>query len=236
MRTDINDIASAASQFEHHLVPISPTAAVRLKKDHLNGRTTDRNGLTASNSTIENMRIDLLTMFKNDLINGVSRDHALVHAHSEYAIKVIENKMGNCSEQALLVGMFIKATLETGLKLRGYSKDEIEKADIQLAIAENGDHGGDHTACVLSYDIGGEYYLIADPWLKGATYTQQEASEFYASHLVNPDESFHFDKVCKDKTFVVNNDACVTTVMQWLINNYGIDLSSKHPFDEYLQY
>jgi|GEM_PF-4106807 len=64
----------------------------------------------------------------------------------------------------------------------------------------------------------------------------QEAGDFYAENLVNPDESFYFDKVYKDKTFVINDDTCVTAVMQWTAHKYEIDLGSAHPFWKYIQH
>jgi hypothetical protein len=228
LNADIHKTAAQATQFVHHIVPFSPSGTVRFKQEHVGNES-----LCQAIQVVDEMRANMLKLFKKDIANGKSRPDALVHAHSEYVIEAMRKKTGNCAEKALLAGMLIKATLETSLKLKGYTDEELDSANIQLAIVDNGSHGGDHTVCLLSYDLDGEHYLIVDAWLNGVTYTAQEAAQLYEEYLVDPNETYQFDRLHRDKTFVVNDRTCVATVLQWVADHYEIDLCSPYPFEDY---
>lgn len=232
MRADINDIAAQSSAFAHRLLPYSVNAETRLKLQHMPEKpsTIDED----PNTLLKTLRDNLVATFKNDLENGETRGYAVVHSHTNFLIEVLTKQVANCIEKAMLAGILTKVALETGLKLRGYTQEQIDSADIEIAIADNGSHGGDHAVCILSYDIDGEHYLVIDPWISGATYTEQQADEVYANHLVNPKESYYFDRPHKDKTFAINDNHCAAAVMRWITNRYDINLDSLQPFEKYV--
>jgi hypothetical protein len=236
MRSAIDAIATEASRFVHHIVPNSPSAAEGLKSE--NAPVSD-NSIADWNSTIQNTRGHFMDIFKRDIaeLGWENRYFAVEHSHREYAIKVVETKTGNCAEKSFLAGIVLNATLISGLKLRGFSEKEIAKANIKLTIVELGEpenKSNEHTVCILSYDIGGERSIYVDSWAGGALVDQNDADEFYAANIVNLNRPLIQTKVHKDKTEVINDDVCMTKVMQYVANVYEINLDSLHPFEKYI--
>jgi hypothetical protein len=116
--------------------------------------------------------------------------------------------MGNCAEKAFLAGIFIKALMTNSLKQQGFSSIEVASANIQISIADEGHHDGDHTVCLLSYNIDGDKTLIVDPWINGTVYHSADSQSLFGA-------SFVFDNICENKTLAVNDDGCVKAVMDW---------------------
>jgi len=238
MRNAINEIAFESSKFVHHLVPNSPTAVQRLKNELLGVSVSDQ-CLVDWNTVINGMRVNMATIFKQNIADfgWENRHFAVVNSHSVYAIDIIKTKTGNCAEQALLAGILTKATLQTGLKLRGFSEAEITKADIQLTIGEFREQqsvSNDHTVCLLSYDINGEELFFVDPWINGAVFNQKNADEFYAAHIDNLQKPLIPTKVHLDKTMAINDAYCLPKVMESIDEHYEIDWRSLHPFKKYV--
>jgi|GEM_PF-5460524 len=233
MESQVRDVASGIANFAHRAIRISYTGENSLKP----GRDSFVTEMCSEMSheqicdyfvgidrQIGEARNNFGTSFDRKKANGMSRDAALAEVHAELVIRSMESNTGNCAEKALLAGILLKATLIEELTHRGYPDFEIENANIRISIAENGNHGGDHTVCLLHYDIGGEKAVVVDPWLNGTIYDPEDAHSVYVTNLENPNEPAIFDQVDKNKTQAVNDEECVAEVMRSVKNIFGENL------------
>jgi len=239
MDNAINEIASDASRFVHRLAPNSPTAAVELKSEYRGDGIVSGQCLVKWSSIINRTRANMVTVFKQDIAEWgwENRHFAVVNSHSAYAIRIIETRAGDCSEQAFLAGILVKATLHTGLKRRGFSEEEIAKADIRLTIAELREQDNlvnSHVICLLSYDTNDEDLIFIDPWINGAVFNHKNADDFFAAHIDNLQKPYIAAKVHADKTMAANDDRCVSRVIESVSEHYEIDWNSLRPFAEYV--
>lgn len=221
----IHDVASEVSSFVHHLVRISYTAEynLRLESDSFVGEMlvdlsdqAKANYLNNVQASIERMRDDMVNYVIEQKTLGVPSHCALMQGYCNYLINVITSNMGNCAEKALLVGIFVKALMTTSLQKKGFSKGEVDAADIRIVIADNGNHDGDHTVCLLNYKINGQKSLVVDSWMGGVVYNAGNAQQLF-------DDTFVFDNVLENKTLAANDEECVNTIMNAVREVYAED-------------
>lgn len=228
MRVAIHEITESVAGRVRHLVPTSPSARAVLK----NGDKDRGNSLnqTENEATLDKIRRDMMESFKKSIHDyGWDRETAVVHTHTEYALQVLKTGIGNCAEMAMLAAILLNATLKTELIQRGFSLDEITKADIEVSIwelAERDQIGKDHTICLLSYYMGEEEQLFVDPWLNGSVYDPKDADYYYQQHVNNVKEPLELVRSHKDKALAAADEHCASAVLLQIEKQYGIEHSS----------
>lgn len=230
MEAHVREVASEIAGFAHCAIRISYTGERYLKQGNdsfiteMCSHMSDEqlcDYLAGVDRQIHDARKNLVTSFNRKKENGVSRDAALAQVYAELVIRSVESNTGNCAEKALLAGILLKSSLTMALMQHGYTDIEIENANFRIAIAENGNHGGDHTVCLLRYNLGSEKVVVVDPWLNGSVYDEKSAAAVYATNLENPNEPSIFDKVDDNKTQAVNDEQCVAEVMRSVKSIFG---------------
>lgn len=241
MAQNILSIASECSNIAHQAIRISLTGETDIKPgddsfvdEMLIGMSNEaiNDYLTTIDAQIHKMRNEMIDDFHAKQNAGASRDFALAQAFGGHIIKAMLTNTGNCAEKAMLAGILIKATIVAALKDKGFTDLEIENAKIEVSIAENGRHGGDHTVCLLSYNINEKKEFIVDPWLHGTVYDQEDAYPIYEAALWDQNEPTLFDKIDDNKTQVINDQKCINIVLQWAKEFLG----NEQPFQDLLKF
>ncbi|QAU22804.1 hypothetical protein EO087_01405 [Dyella sp. M7H15-1] len=116
---------------------------------------------------------------------------------AEYVMLSLKSNTGNCLEKALVATIMFRLAFEKYLINHGFSKHEIDNANIRIAILTNNAAGGDHSVGSVKMTIGGvdEEFLI-DPLMDGSVVEKSDIRQFYSKN-----ES----KYCSDKTAVFND-------------------------------
>lgn len=237
MESHVRDVASGISGFAHRAIRISFTGENRLKSGSDSFVTEMCQEMSHKqicdyfvgiDRQIEEARDNFFISFNRKKVAGISRDSALAQVYAELVIRSMETNIGNCAEKALLAGILLKSMMTTALTEMGYTGLEIENANLRVTIAENGNHGGEHTVCLLHYNIGGEKFIVVDPWLNGTIYDQKNIQAVYAANLEDPNEPAIFDKVDDNMTQAVNDDECVAEVMRSVKSIFGEDVEFLH--------
>jgi hypothetical protein len=234
MQTAIHEIAENVSGLVRQMVPTSPSARVRLK----DGDNGQGNCLSQTdNETILNKtRREMTETFQRNMDDWGWADYgaAVVHAHTGYALQVLTTKVGNCAEMAMLAAILLNATLKEGLMQRGFSADEVARADIGITIwelTEPGQVNSDHTVCLLNYRAGEECQLFVDPWMNGVVYDPKDADRYYEKHVNNVKQPLVSVRAHQDKTLAAADERCTSVILRHIEKQYGIDM--QYPLREW---
>ncbi|QAU23677.1 hypothetical protein EO087_06500 [Dyella sp. M7H15-1] len=212
IKVAVNNLAKGCSELIHLMIPVSSTREfidinkifaygcfdkrhvyeeVRKKTDEetrvivdrldVHGELIGRNRKAAPVKSSEWRKI-----IRSDHIDRTEYEVArnkFIKNLAELIMLSLKSNAGNCFEKALMATVMFRLAFEKHLMNNGFTKHEIDDANIRITILDNHGAGGDHVVGSIKMTIAGvDEELLIDPLMDGSVVEKSDISQFYSDN------------------------------------------------------